>query len=529
MFRSGNKQYHHQKQLQPHSFVHNGSNSSTTKVSGNEDIDHHSLIARKEAATGTIPVPTDHAKSKGFCATVQRQLVDAEPILAELEQTFMISKEKMNEIIARFVEEMKNGLDHENATLAMIPTFVSGRPTGTETGRYLALDLGGTNLRVCEVKLKGAGNFEIQQQKYKVSPELKAGEMRDLCDFIADCVDSFIAEKEGSIDDEPLQLGFTFSFPVFQTSINRGLLKQWTKGYACKNAVDKDVVVSLQDAFLRKNVPVNIAALVNDTVGTLMALSYGKPETAMGVIFGTGTNACYYEKITNITKWQGGKTAFEDMVVNTEWGAFDNERKVLPVTIYDRKLDRESINPRFQIFEKMISGMYLGEITRNCILNLIDRQVLFDGNSSQEFNEQYAFETAYMSLIEVDKTAGLEETQHVLEEVLNIPQTSLQDRQIVQTICRLVGHRAARLSACGLAAVLQVSGALHEGCTIGIDGSLYEHYPGFDSNMMQALVELFGSDIENKVVFSLARDGSGLGAAIVAMIAHKAAQHSSDL
>lgn len=31
--------------------------------------------------------------------------------------------------------------------------------------------------------------------------------------------------------------------------------------------------------------------LVNDTVGTLMAYAYRHPETTMGVIMGTGTNA----------------------------------------------------------------------------------------------------------------------------------------------------------------------------------------------------------------------------------------------
>ncbi len=43
------------------------------------------------------------------------------------------------------------------------------------------------------------------------------------------------------------------------------------------------------------------------------------------------------------------------MLINTEWGAFDNERKVLPVTKYDNALDMRSENPGEQIFEKMVS------------------------------------------------------------------------------------------------------------------------------------------------------------------------------
>jgi len=145
--------------------------------------------------------------------------------------------------------------------VAMIPSFVQGRPTGKETGKYLALDLGGTNLRVCEVNLLGDSKVTIHQQKFVVSDELKTGEMRHLCDYIADCVDSFLTENGSDKLDNDLQLGFTFSFPVNQTAINRGTLMQWTKGFACHGAVGKDVVIMLQDSFRRKNLNVNIAAV----------------------------------------------------------------------------------------------------------------------------------------------------------------------------------------------------------------------------------------------------------------------------
>jgi hypothetical protein len=43
------------------------------------------------------------------------------------------------------------------------------------------------------------------------------------------------------------------------------------------------------------------------------------------------------------------------MLINTEWGAFDQERKVLPITKYDNALDMRSPNPGQQIFEKMVT------------------------------------------------------------------------------------------------------------------------------------------------------------------------------
>lgn len=225
--------------------------------------------------------------------------------------------------------------------------------------------------------------------------------------------------------------------------------------------------------------------------------------------------------MSNLEKWSHGPAATDEMVINMEWGAFDCERRVLPFTIYDNKLDRESINVGQQLYEKMISGMYLGEITRNCMLQLIDRYLLFNGQSSQELNKQWSFETAYMSAIECDDSPDLTETKHILESTLNIPSTTLADRQIVKKISNFVGRRAARLSACGLSAVMSHTGALDKNGVIAIDGSLFEFYPNYENNMRQAISELYDAETAAKFKFALARDGSGLGAAIIAMIAHK--------
>jgi hexokinase len=65
-------------------------------------------------------------------------------------------------------------------------------------------------------------------------------------------------------EDEALHLGLTFSFPVEQTALNRGLLLTWTKGFSAKNAIGKDIVRLLQDAFDRKHLHVKCSALVND-------------------------------------------------------------------------------------------------------------------------------------------------------------------------------------------------------------------------------------------------------------------------
>ena len=65
------------------------------------------------------------------------------------------------------------------------------------------------------------------------------------------------------------------------------------------------------------------------------------------------------------------------MVVNTEWGAFGNQSELdFILTKWDREVDRLSINPGKQIFEKMISGMYMGEVVRQVLIDLGKKHAL---------------------------------------------------------------------------------------------------------------------------------------------------------
>jgi len=444
--------------------------------------------------------------------------VDEAEVVSALEDLFVIRPQTLRNICKHFVDELTLGLKEDGHTLKMIPSYVSNRPTGKEKGSFLALDLGGTNFRVCEVYLEGDSKVRLTQKKFTIPDYAKCGQSDVLFDFLADSVLTFITENNIPTESD-IPLGFTFSFPVNQTAIDKGYLMGWTKGFDCKDTVNKDVVALLNEALARKNVKVHVSALVNDTVGTLMSAAYSDPGTYVGVILGTGTNAAYVEKVSAIPKWKGGEIKSGEMIVNSEWGAFDNERKVLPWTKYDQQQDEQTTNPGKQTYEKMISGMYLGEIVRQVIVELVQRRILFGGVSSPEIETPYKFETAYMSRIERDHTSDLIDTKMVLQELLNIPYPAPRDRRIVRRICELVATRAARLAAVGVAAVVTKMDRVNDGCTVAIDGSVYEHYPHFGNRIQDALHELLGIFAEN-ITLALGKDGSGIGAGVIAALAN---------
>lgn len=140
-----------------------------------------------------------------------------------------------------------------NASQPMNPTWCLGFPDGNEQGRYLALDMGGTNLRVCEITLtEKKSEFDIIQSKYRMPEELKTGDAEELWEYIADCLQQFIQTHHGEEDLESLPLGFTFSYPATQNFIDHGILQRWTKGFDIDGVEGKDVVPPFLDALKKR-------------------------------------------------------------------------------------------------------------------------------------------------------------------------------------------------------------------------------------------------------------------------------------
>ena len=74
---------------------------------------------------------------------------------------------------------------------------------------------------------------------------------------------------------------------------------------------------------LTQQLPVTLTALINDTTGTLIASHYVNPNAKIAVIFGTGCNAAYMEKVSEITKINDlGLPGDAMMAINCEWVGF---------------------------------------------------------------------------------------------------------------------------------------------------------------------------------------------------------------
>ncbi|CAH2241732.1 jg16299 [Pararge aegeria aegeria] len=495
------------------------------------------------------------------------------PRIREECEVLHLSEKQCREIMSRLHNDLVKGLgkdSHANSIVKCWITYIQDLPNGKERGKFLALDLGGTNFRVLIINL-GENHFDMQSKIYAIPNHIMTGTGIALFDHIAECLANFM--KEHDVYEERLALGFTFSFPLKQLGLTKGILQRWTKGFSCSGVVGEDVVQGLKDAIARRgdlalsvmgilndatgtllscahknphcrigiiigstglidrsysisirnaassclgtqDVQIDICAILNDTTGTLMSCAWKNHNCKIGLIVGTGSNACYVEKTENCELFDGepGKS---ELLINTEWGAFGDDGTLDFIrTEFDRDVDNNSINPGKQIQEKMISGMYMGELVRLALVKFTRMGLLFGGRGSDMLYERGSFYTKYVSEIESDKPGDYTSCMEVLEE-LGLSHATEADMAGVRHVCECVSRRAAYLVSAGIATLLNKMAEPR--VTVGIDGSVYRFHPHFHALMCERITQLVRPGIQFDLMLS--EDGSGRGAALVAAVA----------
>uniref|UniRef100_A0A8C6TMQ9 Hexokinase-2 n=1 Tax=Neogobius melanostomus TaxID=47308 RepID=A0A8C6TMQ9_9GOBI len=431
--------------------------------------------------------------------------------------TLRLSREQLLEVKERMSDAMLKGLSrqtHQQASVKMLPSFVRATPNGTEHGDFLTLDLGGSSFRVLLVRVRaGTKHVEMNQKIYSIPQEIMQGTGEELFDHIVSSIADFLEYK--GMKGASLPLGFTFSFPCYQSRLDKGILLKWTKGFKASGCEGQDVVKLLKEAVRRRMVYVSLnAVVVNDTVGTMMTCGYEDPQCEMGLIVGTGTNVCYMEEMRNIERLEDDEG---QMCVNMEWGAFGENGELDDFcTHFDQTVDETSSTPGKQRYEKLISGMYLGEIG-----------LLYRGKVSERLKTHGIFETKFLSRIESDRLA-MRQVRSILQH-LGLTGSTCDDSVLVKEVCSVVSRRAAQLCGAGLAAVVdkirENRNLNHLSISVGVDGTLYKTHPHFSSIMQETLQDLAP---QCKILFRKSEDGSGKGAALITAVACRVRQEQSE-
>ncbi len=340
----------------------------------------------------------------------------------------------MKSLTDDFISEMKKGLKGKDGSLIMIPTYISADGKIKPNQPVVAIDAGGTNFRVVKMSFDNDLNLvteNLQQRKMPAIDEELSNK-----EFFATLA-AYLTEYKNVSD----KIGFCFSYAVEIFPNKDGKLLEWSKEVKAPEVIGQMVGKNLLQAMGTPNKKI---VLMNDTVSTLLAgqaATAGREfDTYLGFILGTGTNACYIEQNSNITK-APKLDPNESQIINIESGNFNK----MPRTDIDIAFDNTTKLPGRYTFEKMIAGGYFGGLC-TMALKMAAAENVFSAEAKVNMKNlgELTSEEANKFVSCIDLKAN------VLSDILVSEEDKVAATQIIDALI----ERSAKLVAASLAAVV---------------------------------------------------------------------------
>lgn len=291
-----------------------------------------------------------------------------------------------------------------------------------------------------------------------IDNEIKLLEGRQFFDWMAQHIDNMLKDvgTDFGRGEVPLSIGLSWSFPIDQTSVGSGLVIHMGKGFHCSDGtVGQELGQLLIDSCRKRDLNVEMAAIVNDSSAALLSRAYVDPTTRMSLILGTGTNMALHFPVHEIGRSKFGirpEGWFEyakNVIINTEMSMFGGG--VLPMTRWDDVLNRTHLRPDYQPLEYMITGRYLGEIVRLIIVEAVESAKLFGGELPHSMREPYSLNTSIVAFIEEDTSVSMAASAALLQKEHTFPSyPSVDDLHFLRRVSQVVSRRAAGYLATGI-------------------------------------------------------------------------------
>lgn len=333
---------------------------------------------------------------------------------------------------------MASGLQGDCRGMMMLPTYISADGEVPKGKKIIVMDAGGTNFRRAVAWFDDDGKIVIDQfEKYPMPGTRGALTVDEFFDEIAERLLPVIGESD--------RIGFCFSYATKALPNMDGRLKHFCKEVQVRDCEDIEVCAELKKALRRKGVTEEKhCVLLNDSVAALLggkAAAAGRDyDSYLGYIYGTGLNCCYVEeteKIAGVGGYRG-----ERMIVNMEAGIHVG----FPMGEADRLLDASSEIPGDHMFEKMVSGAYLGRVMALTAQLCADRGV---------------FSTAAAERLRSIPAFDLREVGEFFDggDLAALSDATAADKAALKQIMTRLYERAAKLVAISIGCVLTWTGA----------------------------------------------------------------------
>lgn len=384
--------------------------------------------------------------------------------LRKIREEFLSQYANCEPIIKAFFEDMK-----KKESLKMLNTFVFCKGL-IKSGEYLALDFGGSNIRISlykvdneNIELKDARSFSLRGEDFDYTTDDYS--LEDIFEMIVDEMEKII------VPDKRYLLGHTFSFAMNSKAKNTATVLELSKGFKLRDAIEQDINECLRRVILRRGLNVVPFVVLNDTTATLLSGFMMNRNTNMACIIGTGHNMCFVNSIGEI--------------INIESGRFNNE--VISLTKYDLEFLNKIPDERKFLIEALIGGKNSARLVSEVLDDLVAQNLI---SSIPDISPKMMSESLERNI------DGLDEKQNcALREVSDI-----------------IYKRAAYLVACEILGVLRYLKVSEGIYNVVFDGTVYEKTPYFSECLTKILADLLPKKM--RVTHVLAKDGSSRGAVI---------------
>ena len=409
-----------------------------------------------------------------------------------------------DELLDAFLAEMESGLQsNSRSSLAMIPSFVEANASLPPSSSVAVIDAGGTNLRICIVKTDDNGKLMVDERAklYNNNIPGKDAEISP-ADFYKVLVDQ-LAPYADQFD----RIGFCFSYPA---NISRdadgnidGKLTHWTKEIKIPDMENTYVGRGLLDALKEQGIDNKKVVVLNDTVACLLAgISKGQEMDAssyIGFILGTGTNTAYVQPNGGIAKLGDDIDPNASQVINVESGGFSAfQRSPIDVELDkgpDEPKDKDLAALHFQaqgsgthVFEKTISGEYLGTITLALLHKLV-------AEHADAFSEEGGDVIKNMGTLENFHASNFAHGETTDDKSGNLSNEAFSDddKDIIRSVYNSVVDRAALFTSVNILAGVVKSGEGKDKAQpvcVNIDGSTYWKTFGLKEKVQERLSKM---------------------------------------
>lgn len=268
-----------------------------------------------------------------------------------------------------FLSQMRISLYGGVASIPMFPTFLPPFGTLTENKPIAVAELDDQEIRVSLVTFSHGEAHFSDQDRFPIPGREYPAPWEDLIYAIGELTQPLLDRAQG--------LALCLPFPVVYDGKGDGTISRFPGSMTIHGFSEKPVLASLREELQSRGCPIPPMTLINESDAVLLAAGVQNPGQGryLGVTWGSSIDVGFVAPGSIVLRWPGIPG---DLTLFT--GGF-SQAQCVPFGLVDYSKDRDCYAPGLDLYLKMVSTDYLGEIFRLVMIKAAERKLLSFGCS----------------------------------------------------------------------------------------------------------------------------------------------------